>query len=48
MRKRLVGTFGVWLLAWAVLAAADFWEDKDYRSWSAKEMDTMLTDSPWP
>ena len=47
MRRRLVGTFGVWLLAWAVLAAADFWEDKDYRSWSAKEVDKMLTDSPW-
>ena len=47
MSRRLVGTLGVWLLACAVLAAADFWEEKDYRSWSAEEVDEMLTDSPW-
>ena len=47
MSRRLVGTFGIWLLACAVLAAADFWEEKDYTSWSAEEVEEMLTDSPW-
>ena len=47
MSRRLVGTLGIWLLACAVLAAADFWEEKDYTSWSAKEVEEMLTDSPW-
>ena len=47
MSRRLVGTLGIWLLACAVLAAADFWDDKDYRSWSAEEVEQMLTDSPW-
>ena len=47
MSRRLVGTLGIWLLACAVLAAADFWEEKDYRSWSAEEVDEMLADSPW-
>ena len=47
MSRRLAGTLGIWLLACAVLAAADFWDDKDYRSWSAEEVEQMLTDSPW-
>ncbi len=47
MSRRLVGTLGIWLLACAVLAAADFWDEKDYRSWSAEEVEQMLTDSPW-
>ena len=47
MSRRLVGTLGIWLLACAVLAAADFWEEKDYTSWSAEEVDEMLADSPW-
>lgn len=47
MSRRLVGTLGIWLLACAVLAAADFWEEKDYTSWSAEEVEELLTDSPW-
>ena len=47
MRRKLAEIFGVWLLAWAVLAAADFWEDKVYTSWSEEEVERMLTDSPW-
>lgn len=47
MSRRLVGTLGAWLLACAALAAADFWEEKDYTSWSAEEVEEMLTDSPW-
>ena len=29
------------------LAAADFWEDKDFTTWSQKEVEKMLSDSPW-
>ena len=47
MRLKLAGTLGVWLLACAALVAADFWEDKDFTTWSDKEVEKMLTDSPW-
>ncbi len=47
MRRNLAGTLGVWLLACAALAAADFWEEKDFTTWSDKEAAKMLTDSPW-
>ena len=47
MRDRLAGTVGVWLLAGAALVAADFWEEKDFTTWSDKEVEKMLTDSPW-
>ena len=47
MRRKLVGTVGVWLLACAALVAADFWEEKDFTAWSEKEVEKMLTDSPW-
>ena len=45
--RKLVGTGGVWLLAWAALLAADFWEDTDFATWSDKDVEKMLTDSPW-
>ena len=47
MRGKLTGTFGVWLLACAALVAADFWEDKEFTEWSDREVQKMLTDSPW-
>jgi hypothetical protein len=47
VRIRLAGTVSVWLLACAALAAADFWEEKNFTTWSNKEVDQMLTDSPW-
>ena len=47
MRGKLTGTLGVWLLACAALVAADFWEDKEFTSWSDREVQKMLTDSPW-
>lgn len=46
-RHAVTGTVGVWLLAGAALAAADFWEEKDFTSWSDREVRRMLTDSPW-
>ena len=47
MRRTLAGTVGVWLLLGAALAAADFWDEKDFTTWSDKEVEKMLTDSPW-
>ena len=40
-------TLGVWILAGAALVAADFWDEKDFTTWSDKEVEKMLTDSPW-
>ena len=47
MRGKLTGTLGVWLLACAALVAADFWEEKEFTNWSDREVQKMLTDSPW-
>ena len=46
MRCTLAGTVAV-LLATAALTAADFWEEKDFTTWSPQQIDKMLTDSPW-
>ncbi len=47
MQSKLVAAAGVWLLAAAGLVAADFWVEKDFTTWSDKEVLKMLTDSPW-
>ena len=45
--RKLLGTGAVWLVASTALLAADFWAEKDFTSWSDKEVEKMLTDSPW-
>lgn len=47
MQRKLAGTLGLWLLACVALTAADFWEEKDFTTWSDKEAVKMLTNSPW-
>ena len=47
MRRRLAVTVGMWLLTGVALVAADFWVEKDFTTWSDKEIQKMLTDSPW-
>lgn len=47
MNSRLAGTLGVWVVAGAALLAADFWETKHFTTWSDKEVEEMLGDSPW-
>ena len=37
----------VWLCGTARVAASNFWEAKPYTDWSSKELEAMLTDSPW-
>ncbi len=34
-------------MAGVVLVAADFWEKKDFTTWSDQEVEKMLEDSPW-
>lgn len=45
--RAVARTLVLWILAGAVLVAADFWHIKDFRTWSDKEVESMLTDSPW-
>ena len=40
-------TLGMWTLAGTVLVAAEFWDEKDFTTWSDQEVIAMLTDSPW-
>ena len=47
MSSKLVVTLGAWIVAGVVLAAADFWEAKDFTTWSNEEIQEMLDDSPW-
>jgi hypothetical protein len=48
MRPKLVKT-SIWVLILAVvpLLAADFWEKKEYTTWSEKECMKLLRKSPW-
>ncbi len=47
MQHSVASTLGVWIMACAALVAADFWTEKDFTSWSDKEVEKMLTDFPW-
>jgi hypothetical protein len=47
MVRRLAGIAALWVLVGAGLAAADFWETKPFLTWTDKEVDTVITDSPW-
>ena len=37
----------VWMLGATGLAAANFWDTRTYNEWTEKEVEQMLTDSPW-
>jgi hypothetical protein len=43
MRCTLAGIVAV-LLASAALTAAEFWEEKDFTTWSPQHIDKMLTE----
>jgi len=47
MAARVAGMVALWVAAVAALAGADFWEEKPFTAWSDKEVEQMLTDSPW-
>jgi hypothetical protein len=45
--RRISLIVATWALATAVIAAADVWEEKPYTQWSDKDLQKVLTDSPW-
>ena len=47
MGRRFLAISGVWLLAFAVVGAADFWEEKAFTEWSDKDLEKMMSNSPW-
>ncbi len=46
MKKFLMAGLALFALA-GILFAADFWQQKDYTSWSQRDCEQMLTKSPW-
>ena len=45
---KIIKVLGIWFIAYGALtAAADFWEEKGFTSWSDREVEEMMTDSPW-
>ena len=47
MARRLLSLAALWVAVGLSVVAADFWEEKPFHSWSDKEVNKMLTDSPW-
>ena len=47
MRRRHVTIAIAWLAACAVLTAADFWDEKEFPDWSDRDVQRMMTNSPW-
>ena len=47
MRHKWIAAAAMWTLGVAGLAAANFWDTKTYSEWSEKEVQEMLSDSPW-
>ena len=45
--RRAVLILGAWVLAWAAAGAADVWDTKPFAQWTDKELEKLLTDSPW-
>jgi hypothetical protein len=46
MRKAACMT-SLWIAGCAVLGAAGFWDTKPFTEWTDKEVETVMTDSPW-
>ena len=47
MTRRLLSLAALWVAVGLSVVAADFWDEKPFRSWSDNEVKKMLTDSPW-
>ena len=47
MARRLLALAALWVAVGLGVVAADFWEEKPFRSWSDGETNKILTDSPW-
>ena len=40
-------TVAAWVLTWTAAAAAGVWDTKPFTQWTDKELEKVLTDSPW-
>ena len=47
MSKKLMSLVAAGLLMSAVTYASDAWKDKDFQNWDQKDVQKILTDSPW-
>jgi hypothetical protein len=47
MRRHVLGIVGVWVIAGAAVLTADFWMEKPFLEWSDKDVEKMMTGSPW-
>ena len=47
MKRRHIAIAIVWLAVCAVLTAADFWEEKELTDWSDRDVQRMMSNSPW-
>ena len=47
MRRRHGSLAIVWLAACAVLTGADFWDEKEFTDWSDRDVQRLMTNSPW-
>ena len=47
MRRRIVGAAGLWVLASTLALASNFWETKPFTDWSDRELQQLMSDSPW-
>jgi hypothetical protein len=47
MKRIGAGVVSAWLLVSATVTAADVWESKPFNTWTAKELEKVLTSSPW-
>ena len=47
MRRRHITIAIAWLAACVVVTAADFWDEKEFTDWSDRDVQRMMTDSPW-
>ena len=45
--KRLFMLCGIFIIMFAGVGMAEFWDTKLYDEWNQKEVDKMLSDSPW-
>ena len=47
MTKRMACLMAATLLTAAVTCASDVWKDKDFQNWDLKDVQKILSDSPW-
>jgi hypothetical protein len=47
MRKAIIGSFAILAIAALALASSDPWKDKPFQQWDEKDVQKVLSNSPW-